>query len=140
MRRIRPLWLQIQFTVEPGKRNILTLVAANTTLVVNVVQGISNFDSSQRIVVLHPIKLPPPPVLNLKDTEKIVVATDRKNKETLNNTEKFDHPSVSVDSGTSQMDPPLSKKLEEAQKVQLQTILKVIKPLILVSNLHLSSD
>ncbi|GJR85127.1 hypothetical protein Tco_0209138 [Tanacetum coccineum] len=27
---------------------------------------ISNFDSSQRIVVLHPIKLPPPPVLNLK--------------------------------------------------------------------------
>ncbi|GJV32458.1 hypothetical protein Tco_1392858 [Tanacetum coccineum] len=28
--------------------------------------GISNFDSSQRIVVFHPIKLPPPPVLNLK--------------------------------------------------------------------------
>ncbi|GKF38385.1 hypothetical protein Tco_0118446, partial [Tanacetum coccineum] len=108
----------------------------------DLLTGISNFDSSQRIVVLHPIKLPPPPVLNLKLlvnerkqgitqdaskvidaaaqssaislaeplTEKIVVATDRKNKATLNNTEKFeDHPSVSEDSGTSQMDPPLLK-------------------------------
>ncbi|GJY05394.1 hypothetical protein Tco_0371334 [Tanacetum coccineum] len=116
----------------------------------DLLTGISNFDSSQRIVVLHPIKLPPPPVLNLKmfvnerkqgttqdaskvidaaaqspaislaelQTEKIVVATDRKNKETLNNTEKFDHPSVSVDSGTSQMDPPLSKsKLSTDQEV-----------------------
>ncbi|GJY73339.1 WVD2-like protein 7 [Tanacetum coccineum] len=160
----------------------------------DLLTGISNFDSSQRIVVLHPIKLPPPPVLNLKrfvnerkqgttqDASKAIdaaaqssaislVATDRKNKETLNNTEKFeDHPSVSEDSGTSQMDPPLSKhkpggfttedqrkpatlsfrsssygrkqsriplspanyasmhprfqKLEDAQKVQLQTTLK----------------
>nr|GEV87072.1 TPX2 domain-containing protein [Tanacetum cinerariifolium] len=62
--------------------------------------GISNFDSSQ------------------KDSssgwtlnEKIVVATDQKNKATLNNTEKFeDHPCVSEDSGTSQMDPPLLKE------------------------------
>nr|GFC51875.1 hypothetical protein [Tanacetum cinerariifolium] len=87
-------------------------------------------------VVLHPIKLPPPPVLNLKMfvnerkqgttqdaskvidaapqssaislakplNEKIVVATNRKNKATLNNTEKFeDHPSVLEDSRTSQM-------------------------------------
>nr|GEY86667.1 hypothetical protein [Tanacetum cinerariifolium] len=43
-------------------------------------------------------------------TEKIVVAADRKNKATLNNTEKFeDHPSVSGDSGTSQMDRLLLK-------------------------------
>nr|GEY38590.1 hypothetical protein [Tanacetum cinerariifolium] len=95
-------------------------------------------------IVLHPIKRPPPPVLNLKMfvnerkqgtthdaskaidaaeqssaislaeplTEKIVVAADRKNKATLNNTEKFeDHPSVSRDSGTSQMDRLLLKEV-----------------------------
>ncbi|GJZ21745.1 hypothetical protein Tco_0558784 [Tanacetum coccineum] len=52
-------------------------------------------------------------------TEKIVVATNRKNKATLNNTEKFeDHSSVSEDSGTSQMDPPLLKsKLSTDQEV-----------------------
>ncbi|GJV49095.1 WVD2-like protein 7 [Tanacetum coccineum] len=117
----------------------------------DLLTGISNFDSSQRIVVLHPIKLPPPPVLNIKMfvnerkqgttqdacraidaaaqssaislseplTEKIVVATDRKNAATLNNTDIFeDHPSVSKESGTSQMDRPLLKsKLSTDQEV-----------------------
>ncbi|GKB90773.1 hypothetical protein Tco_0963045 [Tanacetum coccineum] len=108
----------------------------------DLLTGISKFDSSQRTIVLHPIKLPAPPVLNIKMfvnerkqgttqdacraidaaaqssanslseplTEKIVVATDRKNATTLNNKDIFeDHPSVSKESGTSQMYRPLLK-------------------------------
>nr|GEU94207.1 hypothetical protein [Tanacetum cinerariifolium] len=116
----------------------------------DLLTGISNFDASQRIV-LHPVKRPPPPVLNLKMfvnerkhgttqdarkaidaaaqssaislaepvTEEIVVAADWKNKATLNNTVNLeDQPSVSEDSGTSQMDRPLLKsKLSTDQEV-----------------------
>ncbi|PWA59130.1 TPX2 domain-containing protein [Artemisia annua] len=116
----------------------------------DLLTGISNFDASKR-TVLHPIKLPQPPVLNLKmfvnerkqittqaaskamdaaghssaisqverPSENIVVAADQKNKAILNNTENLeDHPSVSEDSGTSQMDRPLLKsKLSTDQEV-----------------------
>ncbi|GJW45488.1 WVD2-like protein 7, partial [Tanacetum coccineum] len=84
--------------------------------------GISNFDSSQRIVVLHPIKLPPPRVLNLK-----MLVNERKQGTTQDASKVIDaaaqssainRPSVSEDSGTSQMDPPLSKsKLSTDQEV-----------------------
>ncbi|GKA88034.1 WVD2-like protein 7 [Tanacetum coccineum] len=118
----------------------------------DLLTGISNFDASQRIV-LHPVKRPPPPVLNLKMfvttqdaskaidaaaqssaislaepvTEKIVVAADQKNKATLNNTENLENqPSVSEDSGTSQMDRPLLK----GKTSKLSTDQEVLQPKI----------
>nr|GEU56806.1 hypothetical protein [Tanacetum cinerariifolium] len=109
----------------------------------DLLMGVSNFEASQK-VVLHPVKLPQIPILNLKmfvnerkqirtqtaghssaisqverPSENIVAAADRKNKAILNNTEILeDHPSVSEDSGTSQMDRLLLKsKLSTDQEV-----------------------
>nr|GEU88072.1 TPX2 domain-containing protein [Tanacetum cinerariifolium] len=112
------------------KSNVEERVYGTNHATHDLLSGISNFDSSQKdssgttedaskVIDAAPqssaISLAKP--LN----EKIVVATDRKNKATLNNTKKFeDHPSVTEDSGTSQMDPPLLKN----QKDEDQTVIR----------------
>ncbi|GJV10978.1 hypothetical protein Tco_1352519 [Tanacetum coccineum] len=82
----------------------------------DLLTGISNFDSSQRIVSRTACRaidaVAQSSAISLSEplTEKIMVATNRKNAATLNNTDIFeDHPSVSKESGTSQMDRPLLK-------------------------------